>query len=87
MADSGGPVTDNPIINAESQSGTVIAICVAFSAASAILLGMRLYTRVRLLRQAGADDITIVIAEVRSSLRFHPASFCHGQGEVETFYI
>jgi hypothetical protein len=68
MASPGGQVTNDPVINAESQFGTVIAICVSFSVASVVFLGLRLYTRLHLLHHAGADDITIVIAEVLALL-------------------
>lgn len=64
MADYGGAVTTDPVINAESQYGTVIAIAVSFSVASMTALSLRLFTRLVLLRHAGADDITIFLAEV-----------------------
>ena len=63
-----GQITNDPVINAESKVGTVIAICVSFSVASAFFVALRLYTRVGLLRYAGNDDITIVVAEVLALL-------------------
>lgn len=64
--------TNDPIINAESQFGTVIAICVSFSVASVVFLGLRLYTRLHVLHHAGADDFTIVIAEVAMASLWAP---------------
>jgi len=64
MASLGGPATNDAIVNAESQFGAVIAICVSFSVVSVVFLGLRLYTRLHLLHYAGTDDFTIVIAEV-----------------------
>jgi len=64
MADRRGLVTDDPAINAQSESSTVVAICVSFSVASVFFLALRLYTRLGILRRTGPDDITIVVAEV-----------------------
>ena len=74
MASVGGLVTDDPTINAESQFGVVISICVSFSVASVFFLGLRLYTRLHVLHHAGVDDATIVVAEVSNPLvaRFNP---------------
>lgn len=63
-----GQITDDPVINAESKVGTVIAICVSFSVASAFFVALRLYTRVGLLHHAGGDDVTIVVAEILALL-------------------
>ena len=68
MSSPVGQVTDDPIINAESQVGTVIAICVSFSVASVVFLALRLHTRLRILHHAGSDDISIVVAEVLALL-------------------
>ncbi|KAK5656011.1 hypothetical protein OQA88_5149 [Cercophora sp. LCS_1] len=77
-----GFVTDDPVINAESQSGTIWAICIAFSIGSIVFLGLRLYTRFTLLRCAGPDDYTIIIAELFALLTALGASMeaRHGLG-------
>jgi len=78
-----GQITNDPVINAESKVGTVIAICVSFSVASAFFVALRLYTRMGLLRYAGNDDITIVVAEVLALLTALGA----GMGEFLVFYL
>jgi hypothetical protein len=72
-----GLVTDDPVINAESQVGTVIAICVSFSVASVFFLALRLYTRLGILRHWGPDDVTIVFAELCALL----TAMAAGMGE------
>jgi hypothetical protein len=64
MADFGALNTTDPVVNAESQAPTVIAICITFALLSAVAIALRLYTRISILGQAGADDVTIVVAEV-----------------------
>jgi hypothetical protein len=66
MSKYGNLVTTDPIINAETQQPMIYGIAIAFSVASFTAVGLRIYTRTRLLRHPGLDDVTIVIAEVTS---------------------
>jgi hypothetical protein len=59
---------DNPVVNAESRVATVYGICAAFSTVSVVAVALRTYTRVYLLRRPGADDVTIVAAEVHYTI-------------------
>lgn len=47
-----------------ARSGLVIALSATFAAISTVVFGLRLYTRFFLLRTAGPDDWTIVVAQV-----------------------
>ncbi len=53
-------------IDAESKQGSIIAISVIFASLSALVVSLRLYTRLSILRTAGPDDWTILAALVRS---------------------
>lgn len=55
------------VIRTESNGHIVSGIAIGFVAASAAILSLRLYTRLVLLRTAGKDDSSIVIAEVRAN--------------------
>ncbi|KAH9240656.1 hypothetical protein K456DRAFT_1824526 [Colletotrichum gloeosporioides 23] len=57
-------MADEPsVIRTESNGHIVSGIAIGFVAASASILSLRLYTRLVLLRTAGKDDLSIVIAE------------------------
>jgi len=62
MADT--DVTHDPVVSAESQSGMVIAIAVSFTAAALLVMCLRLYTRLFLLKTAGPDDYSMVFAQI-----------------------
>jgi len=63
MASNGTTPTD-PAVDAESQVGTVYAVAVAFSLVSLTAVCLRLYTRIRVIKLVGSDDVTIAVAEV-----------------------
>lgn len=50
--------------HAESRQTTVISVCVVFAAISSSMLTLRLYLRCRVLKAAGLDDWTMLIAQV-----------------------
>ncbi|KAK2764835.1 integral membrane protein [Colletotrichum kahawae] len=52
------------VIRTESNGHIVSGIAIGFVAASAAVLSLRLYTRLVLLRTAGKDDLSIVVAEL-----------------------
>lgn len=54
-------------LHAESRTTTVIVVCVVFAAISSSLLLLRLYLRCRVLKAAGLDDWTMLIAQVGGS--------------------
>jgi len=63
MASNGTTATD-PAVDAQSQVGTVYAVTIAFSIVSLTAVCLRLYTRACIVKLVGADDVTIVVAEV-----------------------
>lgn len=54
-----------PELDTQSQVPIIIGISVAFMVMSTIVVALRLYTRYRVIKVAGDDDITIGIAQVR----------------------
>lgn len=56
--------TDNPAYYTENQGPIIFGVTVAFSVLSSIVVGLRLYTRYGLIKFAGSDDVTIVVAHV-----------------------
>lgn len=54
-----------PKLDIQSQVPIIIGISVAFMVMSTIVVALRLYTRYRVIKVAGDDDITIGIAQVR----------------------
>ena len=54
----------HPALHAASRTATVIVVCVVFAAISSGLLLLRLYLRCRVLKAAGLDDGTVLIAQV-----------------------
>jgi len=65
----------SPQQDAESKQATVIAVAVVFAALASIVVSLRLYTRLCILRAAGADDWTILAANVRFPLSFASSLF------------
>jgi len=68
MADFGGLVTTDAAINAETRAPIVIAVAASFSFVTVTVVILRIYTRVCMIKFAGADDVAIVIAEVNKSI-------------------
>ena len=64
--------TTDPVINAESQSGTIIAAAVVFVTVSGVLVLLRLYTRGFILRNLGPEDWTIAASLVSLSQQARP---------------
>jgi hypothetical protein len=56
--------TTDPVINAQTRGPTVVAIALAFSIASLTVVILRMYTRMCIVKCAGSDDVTIILAEV-----------------------
>lgn len=54
----------NPRLDAESLAPTLLAISISLVLASAFVVGLRVYTRVSIIRITGWDDVTIVVAQV-----------------------
>lgn len=54
-----------PKLDIETQVPIIIGVCSAFMIMSTIIVVLRLYTRYRLIKAAGEDDITIGVAQVR----------------------
>lgn len=54
-----------PQLDVQSQVPIIIGVSSAFMVISTIVVVLRLYTRYRLIKVAGDDDITIGIAQVR----------------------
>lgn len=57
-----------PEIRKESNGGLVSGIAIGFAVAASIFVALRLYTRLRLLKSAGKEDWTILVATVSKSL-------------------
>ncbi len=53
-----------PASYTESKAGTIIGVSVAFAATSLVILLLRLFVRVRILKAAGLDDWTMLAAQV-----------------------
>jgi hypothetical protein len=66
--------TTDPVINAQTRAPILVAIAISFGLASLTLVSLRIYTRWRLVKDVGADDVTIVIAEV-SHFEIYPGVF------------
>lgn len=64
MSNYGNTTTTDPVINAQTQEPSILAICISFSIISFVAVALRLYTRIRIVRRPGPDDVTIVFAEV-----------------------
>jgi len=62
---SSGTFTPDPASYQESKLGQIYGISIAFASVSAIVVSLRLYTRCGILRTAGADDWSMLFAEVR----------------------
>lgn len=54
-----------PKLDVETQVPIIIGVCSAFMILSTIIVALRLYTRYRLIKASGEDDITIGVAQVR----------------------
>lgn len=63
----------DPANDHESRASTVISIAVTFAALSSIFTGLRLYTRLRILRIFCTDDGAILLAQVREPNEVDPA--------------
>jgi hypothetical protein len=55
---------NDPVINAESHTPAMAGVLISCAVLEVIFVSLRMFTRVHLLRKPGADDVTIVIAEV-----------------------
>lgn len=55
------------VIRTETQAPLLVGVAIGFVVASAVVLALRLYTRVWLIQTPGADDWTIVLAMVRQT--------------------
>lgn len=53
-----------PYLDAQTQRPAIYTISIVLVVLSAILVGLRLHTRYRLIKAAGPDDISIAVAEV-----------------------
>jgi ABC-type sugar transport system permease subunit len=58
-------------IRTESNGGIVSGVAIGFVVASAVVLALRLYTRIVLLGTTGKDDYTMVVAMVGTKSVFH----------------
>ncbi|KAH6985168.1 hypothetical protein EDB80DRAFT_733386 [Ilyonectria destructans] len=56
--------TTNPIVDVESRSTLVISISIACLSVSTLVVFLRLYTRVLILKAPGLDDLTILIVQL-----------------------
>jgi len=54
----------DPILDAQSQVGTVYAVAISFSLISLTAVCLRLYTRVFVVKRSGSDDVMIFVAEL-----------------------
>lgn len=59
--------SSDPAVDAQSRSSLVIAICISFVVLSFLIVALRLYVRVVLLKALGPDDWTICVAQVHFS--------------------
>lgn len=75
----------DPANDHESRASTVISIAVTFAALSSIFTGLRLYTRLRILRIFCTEDGAILLAQVRGTKRGGPGSGAVG-GMMEDGY-
>lgn len=53
-----------PDLDAQTQVSIIIGVCAAFMVLSTLVVSLRIYTRYGLIKAAGEDDITIVVAQV-----------------------
>lgn len=61
----------DPANDYESRASTVISIAVIFAALSSIFTGLRLYTRMKILRIFCSDDGAILLAQVGTGPWYH----------------
>jgi hypothetical protein len=52
----------------QTQAPTLVAIALGFISATAVVISLRMYTRIFMLRMAGPDDWSILVAMVRVCL-------------------
>lgn len=50
----------------QTQAPTLVGVAVGFIAATVVIILLRMYTRIFMLRMAGPDDWSILVATVRS---------------------
>lgn len=53
-----------PDLDAQTQVPIIIGVTAAFITISSIVVALRLYTRYRLIKAAGEDDVTICVSQV-----------------------
>lgn len=58
----------NVAVTTESQAELVIILSVVFTATSTVVFGLRLFTRCVLLKTAGPDDWTMLVAQILAIL-------------------
>ena len=54
----------DPVLDAQSQVGTVYTVAISFSLVSITAVCLRLYTRVFVVKRSGSDDVMIFVAEL-----------------------
>lgn len=63
-AENGVAILDGQSVSMESHSSMVIVITAILTSASIIVFSLRLFTRTYLLKTAGLDDWTMLVAQI-----------------------
>ncbi len=63
---SGWIYNATPAVTAQSQYPTILGVCIALTTLMTIVIGLRAYVRVVLLKSVGADDWTILFSAICS---------------------
>lgn len=59
-----------PTGDSHSTGPAILAVSWVFTAISAIVVGLKIWTRVKIIRETGLDDILTVIALVRGRISY-----------------